>query len=61
MVIMTAYRQYSQSYAIKNTLLCIIIPIYLDRLQNYSLTLRYLVQVTLEEITGREATFTPAL
>lgn len=31
MVMMRAYVQYIQSYAVKNTLLCIIIPIYLDR------------------------------
>lgn len=66
MVIMSVYGQYIQSYAVKNTLLCIIIPILLDRLLSYrtscnSLTLRYLVQVTLEEITGWAATFTAAL
>jgi len=57
MVIMTAYEQYIQSYAGKNTILCIITPRYLDRLTSYrtscrSLTLLYLAQVTLEENTG---------
>lgn len=56
MVIMRTYGQYIQSYAVKNTSLCIIMPIYLDRLPLYrtscsSLTLRYLVQV-IEKNTG---------